>query len=111
MNLIGTFPSARWGTVQVHAATYEGPDGPLAVVLTDTDGQLITKLSVNMYRPSCSADSQDLPKDCFYMKDWSENQEIAAEALKSNLFKHRPDLPISVSGHVWAEVFQIVPQP
>ncbi len=110
MKSIGTFQSARWGAVHVLTGTYEGPDGPLAVILTDPSGELITKLSVNMYKPSCSADSQDLPKDCFYLKGWSENLEIAREAVASGLFKHRPDIPAARSGYVTADAYQIGPQ-
>jgi hypothetical protein len=63
-----------------------------------------------MYKPECSHDSADLPKDCFYVKDWSENERIAEEALASGLFKVREDLPMASSGHVVAEVWQLLPE-
>lgn len=104
---IGTFNSARWGAVHASRANYEGPDGPLAVMLTTDDGEPLATLSVNMYKPDCSQNSSDLPSDCFYVKSWSENSELAAEALKSGLFLERKDLPSAESGFVSAPVWQL----
>jgi hypothetical protein len=107
MKQIGTFNSARWGIVTVLRATYDGPKGPTAVVLQSNGGKPLATLSVNMYRPECTHDSSDLPADCFYAKEWSENKVLAAEALKSGLFKVRDDLPPARSGFVTAPVWQI----
>lgn len=107
MKHIGNFTSKRWGAVNVLRATYDGPDGPTAVVLRCEDGEPLATLSVNMYRPDCSHDSSDLPADCFYVKRWSENEELSAEALQSGLFVERLDLPSARSGWVDAPVWQI----
>lgn len=108
MKAIGNFHSKRWGPVRVLRATYDGPNGPTAVVLQTAEGEPLATLSVNMYRPECSQDSGDLPVDCFYVKHWSENEELAAEALASGLFVQRDDLPVAESGWVKAPAWQIV---
>lgn len=104
MKQLGTFQSARWGTVRVLRDSYDGAKGPLAVVLQCANGEPLATLSVNMYEP----DSRDLPKDCFYVKQWSENETLAAEALQSGLFTQRPDLPPARSGLIEAPVWQLV---
>lgn len=106
-NLIGMFQSKTYGTVLAIRAHYEGPDGPTAVLL-EAGGEALGVLSVNMYKPACSQDSKDLPKDCFYVKNWSENADLAAEAADSTLFVLRADLPEARSGFVSAPVWQIV---
>lgn len=107
MKHIGTFNSKRWGTVSVVCATYGRADGPLAVLLQLEDGEPLATLSVNMYRPECSHDSADLPADCFYVKQWSENEELSSEAFATGLFVLRDDLPGARSGFVSAPVWQI----
>ena len=81
MKTIGTFRHPRWGKVTALAASYNSAKGPLAVVLT-SGGKPLATLSVNMCKPQCSADSKDLPTDCFYVKDWSENEDIAEHACE-----------------------------
>lgn len=105
MKLHGKLTSQRWGTVSVLLASYGG--GELAVILQCEDGEPLATLSVNMYRPDCSQSSQDLPADCFYMKSWSENEEIAMDAASSGLFKRRADIPAAESGYVIADAFQL----
>jgi hypothetical protein len=105
MKTIGTYKSKRFGVVEVVQGNYGGPDGPVAIQLF-SDGEPLATLSVNMYRPECSQDSRDLPKGCFYMKEWSENELVAAEAKVSGLFAMRPDLPIALSGYVSAEAWE-----
>lgn len=107
MKQIGTFQSQRWGTVYVLRATYGTQDGPLAIVVHLESGEPLATLSVNMYTPQRSHDSTDLPPDCFYVKTWSENEELAAEVLASGLFKERTDLPHAESGFVSAPVWQV----
>lgn len=102
MKKIGTFQSKEWGTVVALRATYQGPDGPTAVVLQGEDGEPLTTLSVNL------DGSEGLPPNCFYMKDWTENAEIAAEAKRSGLFKYRDDIPTEQSGFVTADAWEIV---
>lgn len=104
---IGTFESKRWGKVRVLRGTYGRADGPAAIVLETSDGEPLTKLSVNMYRPECSHDSRALPADCFYVKNYGGNEELAAEALASGLFVQRDDLPAASSGFVSAPAWQI----
>ena len=108
MQHIGNFTSKRWGPVRVSRATYGSAKGPLAIILTTDDGEPLATLSVNLYRPDCSHDSTDLPKGCFYVKEWSENEELAAEASASGLFKLRDDLPRGHSGFVSAPVWELV---
>lgn len=107
---LGTFVSKRWGTVTVLLARY-GEGGPLAILLELENGERLGVLSVNMSRPECSEDSRDLPQDCFYMKDWSENFELADEAEKSGLFTLRADLPVAQSGFVLASAWQVKDYP
>jgi hypothetical protein len=109
MKKIGSFMSPRWGHVDVIRASYGGPNGPVAIVLTSPDDPApIATLSVNMYRPECSQDSRDLPPDCFYVKQWGGQEEVAADALASGLFIERPDLPVAESGYVTAPAWQLV---
>lgn len=86
--------------------TYLTAAGPTSISLT-ADGEPLATLSVNMYRPDCSRDSRDLPADCFYAKQWSENETIAQDAFASGLFWLRDDLPVARSGYVTAPVWQI----
>lgn len=104
---IGSFTSVSWGEVQVWRSTYLHADGPLAVQLMSPDGEPLTTLSTNMYRTECSRDSAELPTNCFFVKRWGENAEIAAEALASGLFRERPDLGTAESGYVSAPVWEI----
>lgn len=95
-----TFESREWGTVEVHEGEYTG--GNLAVQLLLPGGEPLAKLSVNL------PESKNLPPRCFYGKDWSENLVISAEALRSGLFKIREDLPIAITGFVWANAWEIL---
>ncbi len=104
---IGTFTSAYWGEITATLATYRSVDGPLAVQLHNAEGPLAT-LSVNLARKDgASHDSRDLPPDCFYVKTWSEGEEIAEEARQSGLFIERPDLGTARSGFVTCPVWQV----
>lgn len=107
MKHLGTFNSPRYGVVNVMRGHYQAADGPTAIALTTDCGEPLATLSVNMYRPDCSHDSRDLQANCFYVKTWGENEEIADEALKSGLFIQRDDLPEAYSGYVSAPVWQI----
>lgn len=108
MRQAGTFQSKRWGTVHVLFSTYGSTTGPMAVALECADGEPLAKLSVNMYRPQCSHDSRELPAGCFYAKDYGGQEELAAEALASGMFKLRDDLPRAASGFITAPVWQVV---
>lgn len=100
MKHLGTFKSLRWGTVSVLRATYDSSTGPLAILLELEDGKPLAKLSVNLYRPVCSHDSKDLPAGCFYAKNYSGQEGIAAEAMASGLFRQRDDLPKASAGWI-----------
>lgn len=100
MILLGSFESKRWGHVCVKKSNYISPGGPIAIILETQSGSRIDMLS------DCSHDSEDLPKDCFFVKRWSENEDISAEALGSGLFIERTDLEPAKSAPVW----QIAPK-
>lgn len=78
-------------------------NGALAIQLRARDGEPLATLSVNM-----PGKSEKLPPDCFYAKDWSENEEIAMDAMESGLFRLRRDLPSAASDFVVADVWQLV---
>lgn len=107
MKQVGAFQSKRWGTVAVMRGTYLSARGPTAVILMLPNGEKLATLSVNMYKPECSHDSRDLPKDHFYVCTWGQNEEIATEALASGLFTERKDMPKAQSGFVEAPVWQL----
>ena len=104
---IGTFTSKRWGIVRVMRGHYERADGPTAIQLCSVHGEPIATLSVNLYMPECSADSKDLPADCFYVKTYGGHEGIAAEALASGIFIVREDIPDARSGFVTVPAWQI----
>jgi hypothetical protein len=106
--MIASFTSKQWGVVRTARSTYMDEDDPLAVFLLNEDGTMLAKLSINMTRPECSQDSRALPPDCFYLKTWAENEELAVEALEAGLFVLRPDLPSSSSGWVEAPAAQLI---
>lgn len=106
--MIGSFVSRRWGWVRVERGTYLSADGPLALYLLCEDGEPLAALSVNMYRPACSEDSRELPANCFYLKTWGGNEELAREALDAGLYKLRPDLPTACSGYVQAPAAELL---
>lgn len=108
MKKLGMYNSARWGRVRIYQGTYGSHDGPTAIVLELDNGEPLATLSVNLYRPECSQDSRDLPRDCFYAKTWSENEALIPDLLASGLFVQRNDLPMGRSGFVTAPVWQIV---
>lgn len=107
MRKIGSFRSTRWGEVTVLAGNYGDANGPLALVLELSSGELLTRLTANMTRPDCSHDSRELPPLCFYVKTWFENERIAQEALLSGLFIERADLPRARCGEVEAPAWQV----
>lgn len=109
MKQVATHTLANGTKIAVFRSTYESPTGPLAIQLIDVEeGEPYATLSVNMYKPECSQDSKDLPPNCFYVKDWSENTGIANEMRTSGLFKERPDLPMAASGFVMAEAWELL---
>ena len=72
------FISPKWGTVYVHPTQYA--HGGLAIELLAEDGERIAILSTRL-------DGAPPPPPFFWAKTWSENAELAAEALTSGLFR------------------------
>ena len=106
MALYRYFTSQQWGKVWAQPTRYA--NGTLAVQLwcCGEEGgppiEPLATLSVNL------PESASLPERCFYVKDWSENEEIAAEAFASGWFRLRGDLPMAFSGHVVAEAWEML---
>lgn len=105
---VGTFYSRDWGEVAIWKTTY-AETNILAVVLTDTRaknlayGAPIAIVSVNM------PESGYLPPDCFFLKDWTENERLAEDLSNSGWLKPRDfDLPIVNNGHVQARPYQLM---
>lgn len=116
MKHIGSFASSQWGQVDVFLANYVSMrvgtrpyPGPLAVRLMLANGEPLASLSVNLYRPEASRDSTELPADCFFVKNYAENELLAPQALASGLFLERPDLGVGHSGYVTLPVWQVKP--
>lgn len=99
--LVGKMKTRSWGQVTVTQERYLGPEGPRAIILSLEDGEPLAKLSVNV------PESALLPDDCFYVKTWGENEELAKDAADSGLFIERMDLPRAVCGYASAKVWQI----
>ena len=75
------FSTRRFGTATVVRSTY-AEDGELAVTLFNDDGEELAVLSVNL-----PASSHLLGENEFFAKTWSENEEIAEDALASGIFR------------------------
>jgi hypothetical protein len=74
-----TFKTRWFGTARVVTGTYR--NGGLAVEIVDDSGEPIATLSVNMPERA-----HLLGENEFFAKTWSENREIAEEALASGHF-------------------------
>lgn len=101
MDLIGTFSTQDWGTVTAKRSRYA--EGGTAVLLFTADGEPLGALSTNFWMIS-----RILPSKCFYLKDWSENAQLAVDALASPLFRLRKDLPWADNGSIRAMACEIV---
>jgi hypothetical protein len=74
------FETKNYGNVRVKRGIYSA-GGRMALKLIANDGTVAAVLTVNI--PECS----DLLKPGeFFVKAWSENEQIAADALASGLF-------------------------
>lgn len=110
MKSIGKFKTTQFGVVEVLQSNYQKENGPLAIQLVsvgDTDkdiypGEPIAMLSINM--PEYS---ERLAPDCFYLKNWSENMQIAADAIDSGLFERAKEFPEAYSGFVSAQAYRV----
>lgn len=76
-----SFTTRHFGTVYVATDLYHH-GGKLAVELVDENSELIATLSVNL-----PESSRLLGAGEFFAKTWSENEEIAEEALASGIFR------------------------
>ena len=76
-----SFPTRRYGTVTVVMQTYEVGSN-CAVELVDDKGEPMFMLSVNLPESSHLLRERE-----FFVKTWSENQEIAEDALASGIFR------------------------
>jgi hypothetical protein len=76
-----SFETRHFGIAQVITSSYQN-GGKLAVELVDQNGEPIAMLSVNI-----PESSHMLGENEFFAKTWSENEEIAEEALQSGIFR------------------------
>lgn len=76
-----SFTTRLCGTANVVTNRYQH-GGKLAVELVAESGEEIGMLSVNI--PECS---HELSDGEFFAKTWSENEEIAEDALASGIFR------------------------
>lgn len=93
-----TFQTRSFGQASIQVEKY-ATNSALAVQLWCEDGEgcvePLARLSVNL------PESFALPARCFYVKWWSENEEIVEDAAFSGWFKWRRDLPTArVSEHL-----------
>lgn len=87
--------------VYLETANYQNNDA-LAVQLIDAeDGSVFATVSVNL------PESSELPPDEFYLKNWSENEEIAMELIKLGVII--PTGKSARSGYVVADSYKINP--
>lgn len=70
-----------------------GGDGALAVLLTDDDGEVYTRLSAYV------GESKTLGHDRFYLKSWGESEGAAAAALAQGLAMPVPGIPAADVGY------------
>lgn len=90
----------RGQTLRLREARYG--NGNLAVEAIDLQGESYAVLSVNM--PPYDA----LPEGVFFLKDWSENAEIAAAFIESGLIEIARDVDARTSGFIAAEAYRFV---
>lgn len=83
-------------TINLVTLTYH--DGCTAIRAVEADGAPFATLSVHMDR--C------LPHGEFFLKDWSENADLAAFLVEEGFIK-RAKGAIAISGHIFAEPFTL----
>ncbi len=93
------FKTSSFGVARVKTTQYT--NGNLAILLEDEFGSPITKLSVNL------PDSAYLLNDNqFFAKTYSENEELAKDALASGFFKQTNT--VVKNGWVSCPIWEIV---
>ena len=90
-----TFSTRHFGTTRVVTGEYQR-GGRIAVELVDEKGESITMLSVNM-----PDESHLLGEGEFFAKTWSENVELAEDALASGLFRDTGRRGGFVNASIW----------
>ncbi|MEO5368198.1 MAG: hypothetical protein H7831_17965 [Magnetococcus sp. WYHC-3] len=85
MDLIGKFESGEFGTVSVLFGKYPYSGEP-QVLLELSGGEALARLSVDLTDQGYVVSVVAERPGCFFAKTYSENREIAAEALASGLF-------------------------
>ncbi len=75
------FSTRHFGTATVARSSYS-ESGDLAVTLFNDDDEELAVLSVNL-----PESSHLLGENEFFAKTWSENEEIAEDALASGIFR------------------------
>ena len=80
-------------------------NGNTAVEAVSADGEPYAVLSVNM------PPYDRLPAGVFYLKAWSENEQIAAAFIASGLIEPVADLPTRYSGFIRADAYRFVEVP
>lgn len=95
-----------WGEATVFRTSYATTQ-TLAIMARITEtGEPLGKLSVNLAHGQ-ARQSKDLPSDCFYAKDWQENEALARECLASGWFEIDFDQPPGVSGFNVYDVWRL----
>lgn len=95
-----TLYTTDYGEVNVVLGKYA--EGSLAVSLVSKSGEPIATLSV--WFP----ESKELPPSHFYLKDWSENHEIAVDAIAGGLIRMVPEIACVRSGHVTSFCYELM---
>jgi hypothetical protein len=93
------FKTSSFGVARVKTSQYS--DGNLAILLEDEFGSPLSKLSVNM-----PDSAYLLSENQFFAKTYSENEELAQDALASGLF--RQTNTIVKNGWVSCPVWEIL---
>ena len=92
-----SFKTRHFGKALVITNAYR-KGGSLAVELVDTNGEGLAMLSVNI-----PESSHLLGDNEFFVKTWSENEEIAKDALASGLFRDTGRCSDGfISAKIWA---------
>jgi len=95
---IGTMQTSRYGVCDVIQAQYEMSPYGIAILLQN-NGELISVLSVNLDSAHKLGDNE------FWVKTWSENEQITSDAIQSELFE---DTGIrQKTGYVEAQLWRI----
>src|SRR5262245_52905138 len=89
----------RGETLRLHTATY-AKDGCISVMALDATGFPFATLSVHI------TESCGLPKGAFYLKDWSENADLAGALIAQGVIRAVPVPPVLV-GHVLASAYRL----